>query len=189
MGVWCYWFGCVVHFIQEINMWIKKNNSVVFASDHLVKFLDALANKLPFDIVVTSGDRSPREQAIVVKNKIDLGDDITKVYVNQEYAKAMIQAYPDLDKMTQVTIDYAPTPHIRGDGIDIRTRDLSASQIQTVYTVAKDLGAQAIIEKTPPHIHLTVKKNGYKMDDTTKKTIFPLLFRIGAVWIIRRLFL
>lgn len=168
-------------------MWRKKYTGIVLG-DHLISFLDELSGRLPHDIVVTSGDRTPQQQAQAVYTKIELGDDITKIYANKDYARAMIGAYPDLAKMAEISATYAPTPHLKGEGVDIRTSDLTIAQVQTMQAVAQAMGAQAIIETTPPHLHLTVKKNGYKMDDTTKKTIFPLLFRIGAVWIIRRLF-
>lgn len=167
-------------------MWRKKSTNVILG-DHLVSFLDELAKRLPHDIVVTSGDRTPQQQAQAVYTKIELGDDITKIYSNKDYARAMIEAYPDLARMADISATYAPTPHLKGEGVDIRTSDLTSAQVQNMQAVAQAMGAQAIIETTPPHLHLTVKKNGYNLDDT-KKTILPLLIRFGAIWIIKRLF-
>lgn len=167
-------------------MWRKKDTGIVLG-DHLVNFLDELAKRLPHDIVVTSGDRTPQQQAQAVYTKIELGDDITKIYSNKDYARAMIGAYPDLARMAEISATYAPTPHLKGEGVDIRTSDLTSTQVQNMQAIAQAMGAQAIIETTPPHLHITVKKNEYGMDDT-KKTILPLIIRFGAIWIIRRLF-
>ncbi len=58
--------------------WSLKNSGVVL-NDELINYLNIFASKLPFDIVVTSGVRTPERQAKAMFYKIEQGEDITKL--------------------------------------------------------------------------------------------------------------
>mgnify|MGYP001578399012 CR=1 FL=1 len=44
--------------------------------------------------------------------------------------------------------------HMRGDAFDMRTTNLSSSQVNAVAAAAKSLGASALVEHAPPHLHV-----------------------------------
>ena len=54
--------------------WTKKNDGVVL-TPKLTNYLNQLSDKLSFDIVVTSGYRTPAKQVDAMFYKIQLGDD------------------------------------------------------------------------------------------------------------------
>ena len=160
------------------------------------EFLDDLYFLTEIDFTVTSAIRTPRQQAQAVYNKIQLGDDITKIY-NYSYAQAMISAYPNIDAMTTVVESMDSTPHVRGRGVDIRTTDLTPDQITRIRKACTDLGCKTLLETTPPHLHITIP-NTYlsfkanttdttdKTDKTEKKTLNIGLI-LGAIWIFKKL--
>lgn len=125
-------------------------------------FLSELVKRLDFDFVVTSGTRSPRQQALAMFKKIELGDDLIKIYRDDVFAQKIIDAYPSIETATQIVKEYAAagggSTHLRGLGVDIRTRNLTPTQIQKIVDVSKELEAQPLVEKKPPHIHISVKK-------------------------------
>ena len=48
------------------------------------------------------------------------------------------------------------SPHMKGRGIDFRTRDLSQEQINKIMEMSRSLGASAKYEPDPPHIHISI---------------------------------
>lgn len=142
-------------------MYSLKSNSIQL-SPSVLSFLQSLAERVPFDFVVTSGTRSSLQQVNAMFQKIELGDDLLKVYKDDTFAQSIIDAYPDTAAAVRIVEQYAAagggSSHLRGLGVDIRSRDLTAEQIQTIKTESERLGAFVLVERTPPHIHITVKK-------------------------------
>ena len=107
--------------------------SNVVMTPYLERSAGKLAAELPFDIVVTSGLRTARAQAQAMFTKIELGDDLIAVYADDSFAEGVIEAYPDIDRATQFVQGYANrgggSSHLRGLGLDIRTRDVGQSRI------------------------------------------------------------
>jgi hypothetical protein len=149
-------------------------------------FLDELAPILPFDIEITSGTRTPAAQAAAMFKKIELGDDLIAVYADDEFAQKIIDAYPNLSKATAIIKEYAAagggSSHLRGLGVDIRSRTLTENQIQQVKQAAESLDAFVLVERTPPHIHVTVKK---KSNPALKIIPWGILGIVGGIWIAR----
>jgi len=143
-------------------MWSVKNNSVVLTSDNIA-FLDDFAKRLDFDIVVTSGKRSPLAQVQAVWQKLNLGDNIKAIYKDQTYAQNMIDFYDsnNFDGAVSYQQNYwvnNKSAHGMGLGVDIRTNDKTEQQIQTMKRTAEDMGVTlALIERTPPHLHISHK--------------------------------
>jgi len=162
-------------------MYSLKTESIIL-SDDVKYFLDQLVLRLNFDFVVTSGTRTPRQQAEAMFNKIELGDDLIAIYADDEFAQLIIDAYPNIDKATQIVSEYAArgggSTHLRGLGVDIRSRNLTSSQIKSVVDASKELGASPLVETTPPHIHISVKK---KPVNLRSLSIMGLLI-LGAIW-------
>ena len=125
-----------------------------------------LAELLPFDIVVTSGDRSARQQAQAMFTKIELGDDLIAVYADDSFAQGVIDAYPNLNQATQFVQGYfnagGGSSHGRGLGLDIRTKDQSESNITQMMEAAQLLGFRPFREYSPPHLHLTLPQQEKK---------------------------
>ena len=140
-----------------------------------------LANLLPFDIVVTSGVRSARQQAQAMFTKIELGDDLIAIYADDSFAQGVIDAYPNLNQATQFVQGYfnagGGSSHGRGLGLDIRTRDLSESHINQLIEMTELLGWSPFLEMTPPHLHIT-------LPGEEKKSLLLGLVAGALVWIL-----
>lgn len=159
-------------------------NSVVL-DWNLESWLDDFSSRVSFPIVVTSGIRTPIKQAKAMFTKIELGDDLIKIYKDDTFAQKIIDAYPNLDKAESIVSEYAKagggSSHLRGMGVDIRTRDLSEAQKQELVQAVKDMGDSPLLESTPPHLHITLKKKRQKTSQ--RRSLVLLLVLIGgAVW-------
>jgi hypothetical protein len=129
----------------------------------LIAYLDTLAARLPFDVVVTSGIRTPLRQARAMFEKIRLGDDLLAIYKDDTFAQRIIDAYPDEDAAAAIVEEYAAagggSTHLRGLGVDLRTRDKTPEQIETMVQTVESMGDFALVETKPPHLHISLKKN------------------------------
>lgn len=160
------------------------------------EFLDDLYFLTEISFTVTSAIRTPRQQAQAVYNKIQLGDDITKIY-NYAYAQAMKLAYPNIDAMTSIVQSMDSTPHVKGRGVDIRTTNLTPDQIARIRKACTDLGCKTLLETTPPHLHITIPDTylSFKANttdktdttDTTEKKTLNIGLILGAIWIFKKL--
>lgn len=162
--------------------WSKKSDSVLLDSN-LEAYLDLLAAKLPFDIIVTSGIRTARQQAAAMFKKVELGEDLTDTYKDKQFARDMQAAYPDIQQGESIVKDYfrrgGGSSHQRNMGIDLRTYDKTDAQIQTMIETVESMGDFALLEPTPPHLHITLKKN-YQKGSPTRFLVVALI--LGAVW-------
>ena len=155
---------------------------------NLESWLDDYASRVSFPIVVTSGIRTPRKQAKAMFTKIELGDDLLKIYKDDTFAQKIIDSYPNLDKAERIVSEYAKagggSSHLRGMGVDIRTRDLTESQKQELVQAVKDMGDSPLLESTPPHLHITLKKK--RVQETNLRSLAIILVLIGgAVWTLK----
>ena len=161
--------------------WVKKNAGVLL-DDNLTAYLDTLASQLPFSITVTSGIRTAKEQAQAMYKKIELGEDLKDTYKDKQFAQDMMNAYPDLSKGVAIVELYfkngGGSSHQRNMGLDLRTYDKTPEQVQTMIDIVRSMGDFALYEPTPPHLHITLKKN-YKR---TRSKVIPLLVLLGVAW-------
>lgn len=159
-------------------MYSLKSENIVL-SPSVKSFLFDLVDRIDFDFVVTSGTRSARQQAQAMFTKIELGDNLIAIYKDDVFAQKIIDAYPSLSTATKIVEEYAKSgggsTHLRGLGVDIRTRNLTPEQIQKIVKVSKDLGAKPLVESTPPHIHISVPKKK-QSNGILLVLIAPLLF-------------
>jgi hypothetical protein len=44
--------------------------------------------------------------------------------------------------------------HMRGDALDLRTRGLSTAEVGRLEDAVRGLGANTLLEQTPPHLHV-----------------------------------
>ena len=162
--------------------WSKKNSGVVLTPEQ-TNYLNILASKLPFDIVVTSGFRTPEKQARAMFTKIELGDDLIALYRDDQFAQDVIDAYPDLDQGIQAVNDYVArgggaTMHLSGNAVDIRTRDKTQEEIDLIISTVQSMGDRALYEPIPPHIDISFR-NDYT---PKKKPIVALVLVSGLLY-------
>lgn len=157
--------------------------SAVEMTPYLESVSKQIADRLPFDIVVTSGVRTARRQAQAMFTKIELGDDLIAVYSDDSFAQGVMNAYPNLDAATQFVQGYfnagGGSSHGRGLGLDLRTKDQSESNIAQMIAVTDGLGFRPFREYTPPHLHLTLPPQ-------EKKSLMWILAAGIALWTFTR---
>lgn len=136
-------------------------NSGLVLNDGQVKFIAALRRAVPASIplYVTSGTRTPERQAAALKTKRDMGDNLYKLYRADYIVKELMAVPNTVADMAPIIRKWAQkgvymSRHMRGDAVDLRSRNLTKSQIDTVMEAARNLGAKAIYETKPPHIHV-----------------------------------
>jgi hypothetical protein len=116
-----------------------------------VIFIAALRRAVPasIPIYVTSGTRTPERQAAALKTKRDMGDNLYKLYRADYIVKELMAVPNTVSAMAPIIRKWAQkgvfmSRHMRGDAVDLRSRNLTKSR----------LGAKAIYESKPPHIHI-----------------------------------
>ena len=164
-------------------MYSLKSNSIVLSSS-VKDFLSELERNLDFDFVVTSGTRTPEQQVSAMFYKINQGENLRTIYKDDNFADLVQNAYPDTQAAIKIVRDYARagggSSHLRGLGVDIRTRDKTAVQRKKIIDTSLELGAPiAIYEPTPPHIHITVNKKKFNLGTIA---VLILLIR-GISWL------
>lgn len=142
---------------------VHEKPGVVYSSA-MLPFLTRLRAAVPQQtpIVVTSGVRTVRAQAKALLRKRQLGDDLSRIYRRghgPEIVRALLAVPAQVEPMAQVLQFYVDqgiymSRHMRGDAIDLRSRGLSAEQIQSIQQAAQAQGARVLVESTPPHIHI-----------------------------------
>jgi len=166
--------------------WSKKTGVVL--DSYLENQITELSNQLSFDIVITDGIRTPRMQVDRMYSKLDKTppEDLTKVYLNDDFANEVMDAYPDIEDGIAVVKKYmafsTPSKHLTGLGFDVRTigggvgapGKLTSSQINHVVTAAELLGFSPFRESD--HLHIGVPEQ--------KKNILAIVIILGALWLI-----
>lgn len=162
--------------------WSVKPNAGVVVTPKIRNYMNQLAARLPFDIVLTSGFRTPEAQTKAMFYKISQGEDLTKLY-NDAFAIAMQNAYPDEVKGAAAVRAYmaqggGKTMHLSGNAVDIRTRDKTRQEIDLMIKTIEDMGDRALYEPVPPHIDVS-----FRQDYTPKKKPWILIAAVlGAMW-------
>lgn len=142
---------------------VSGNPSAVLNQNHL-SFLVALRRAVPESIplYVNSGTRTPEQQAEALKTKRDLGDNLYKLYRADYIIKELMSVPNTVADMAPIIRKWMDkgvylSRHMRGDALDLsvwRGGNLTKEQIDTVMQKAQALGAKAIYETKPPHIHI-----------------------------------
>ena len=169
--------------------WTVKNSGGVLTAKQR-NYLDALAARLPFDIVVTSGFRTPEQQTDAMFYKIEQGDNLLALYLDDAFAQSVIDAYPDRAAgaaAVQAYIDRGggKPMHLSGNAVDIRTRDKTQGEINTILETVRAMGDRALYEAIPPHIDISIRGNygGSDAVPSKKKSLLTLAILGGLVWI------
>ena len=121
-------------------------------NDAQVGFLKGLRDQLDFNFTVTSGIRTPWDQAKALAQDCNFS-----VYKNKGLAAEVQQYCPSTSQMAAVLEDQVArgqylSRHMKADAVDIRVHDLSSSQRERLKSVARSMGVNVVDEGD--HIHL-----------------------------------
>jgi len=133
------------------------------------KIADAYHTATTKKITITRGTASASSQADAMYGKLIGGDKLT-VYTDQVSAKEIKKAYDDgkAAKKTKAVIVKDMTAvieaqikkgkyiskHLRAGAVDVRSKDMSATEKTAFKKAAKGIATKVILETTPPHFHL-----------------------------------
>ena len=139
---------------------VMQKHGVVW-TDSTLEFVEKMRAILDPSIpmTITSAARTERDQANAMLKKWQLGgdDELRKIYGRK--AEAFILAPKNPETWEQIIRDrnarkQGTSPHLRGVAVDVRTRDLSASQVDALISAARAAGGTTLLEDTPPHLHI-----------------------------------
>lgn len=132
------------------------------------EFMDALAELLSFEPVVTSGIRTDAEQAKAMQAKEDRyragstasSDDLLKLYKDDAQIQAL-RAAP-YDEWAGILKTYREAGHPVSnhqdapgpDALDLRTKDRSADDIAAMQAAVSKLGGTPLVESDHMHVKL-----------------------------------
>lgn len=146
------------------------SGSGVKMNDKMIAFMDDLAEKTGIYLFVTDGVRTAADQAAALATKVELGETMEELYalyvrddLIAELAEAPVEAWPDIIEAQIDRGDYLSS-HMSGEALDLRTSgggagatgQLSTGEVNAVAAAAGELGARAVNEDTPPHLHLEI---------------------------------
>jgi len=177
--------------------WSKKNNSINLSSQ-TIKALNEIANQLSFDIVVTSGIRTPLEQAIQMAETIQEqifaseGKTLENVYSDSEMAKDVQSKFPstsDMEKRIKyyMGIGRAPSDHLYGNAFDLRTLaswGYTENQVNEMILISKNLGLKVL--KESDHLHIEIPDTGITEKPKKNRILFLVAIGIGAYFLLKK---
>lgn len=129
----------------------------------LLRWLRDVRQRLTFDIVVTSGVRTPEAQARAWKTKIDLGytvKDFEALYRRDDLVQ---EVFRDSDLSVegmarvfaaQVARGDFLSSHLTARALDLRTRGLTPGELGALRAAVTAVGGRTVLETRPPHLHV-----------------------------------
>lgn len=148
-------FSEIILFITLLHSDFKLKDGVTLSPKGLEIAIevDKLLDKT---FIITSGIRSPEEQARLLIINHRRGVNLYKLYGwrIEQYMRHIIEGNHRLlalmiDKYKNIS------KHLSGNAIDISVRNLSKEDIRKVKTL-NNKGYKVLYEKNPPHIHIQV---------------------------------
>jgi hypothetical protein len=136
------------------------SKSEVVLNSRLRGFLAALRWKAGFDIVVTSGVRTTAAQAAAMRTKVIQGGTGELSIYSAKLRDEVIAGGTDTTAGIKATLDSQVSRgvymsrHMRGDAIDLRTSGMESDRLKALQAAVKALGANQLLEATPPHLHI-----------------------------------
>lgn len=126
-------------------------------------FLVALRLKFGSTIAVNSGERSTHLQASAMYTKVMLAADgaaeLRKIYRGSLIEEIIQGGIGSLEAIKRTLDDQVArgvfiSDHMRADALDLRVLGLSDAEDKKLKADVESLGAKALRESTPPHLHL-----------------------------------
>ena len=148
----------------------EKGSNVQFKNSRVTAFLDRLATvagEQGYTIYVTSGYRSPEDQArVVCENYQNTAGANLSVYGTQ--TRSMYQTYcpSDMEKLVEferqktanrIANDPTYQSHGTGDAVDISIANLTHAQRVHFKSIIEELGAEVLWETSPLHFHIWLR--------------------------------
>lgn len=124
----------------------------VVLNDKMRGFAQELRNRLGFDLVITSGVRTPEAQARALAQDHNFG-----IYGQQDLVAELRAGGISASQMARTLRDQVArgrylSRHMRGDALDFRVHGLTALERGHLLSVASAMGAKTLDEGD--HIHL-----------------------------------
>lgn len=138
--------------------WSKAHAGIVL-SPQAEAFVSALSRRLPFAVTVTSGTRTVESQttAMLALSDAQLFADYADAFVRDLLdAGRSYDAWLPLVRAAYGDGTLSTSGHLAGNAVDLRTRDLSESQIAQLTAAVRDLGGSPLREYEPPHLHVQI---------------------------------
>lgn len=135
-------------------------NKGVIVSDEVRAWLERFRAAVParIPIHVNSGRRTEEQQARAMLTKLAKGDDLVNVYGDRPQLRRLLALPREVPAWTQEIMrqrreeGFVISRHLLSDAVDLRSQG-RADDI-AIATQAMRLGARAVIETVPPHVHL-----------------------------------
>lgn len=169
----------------------------VVLNDSMRGFLEELSKRLPFPVVVTSGVRTPEEQASEMMQTPGGAAGITSLYrgaAGAEVAAAFPGGYSAVLNVLESQIGRGTyvSRHMRGDALDFRTRGLSSAEKTLLTTTLRSMGVEVLDEGD--HIHIEGLGSMWSTAiQTAQQVVVPVIIAsslaavgLGAVWYLTR---
>ena len=117
--------------------------------------LEDLNDVITSPIVITSGARTPEEQAKLMIHHHHSGKNLVKLYGQKVYKYLPLIRASNLEELTQgFTKDSSISAHLLGRAVDIRSRNLDKKTKNEIFSLTKGGSYDIIEEYSPPHIHV-----------------------------------
>lgn len=136
----------------------------VALNDSMLAFLKAVRGRTGFDIVVTSGTRSPYQQAQAMIAKYQVGGirELYDTYSNDAEITRMVNEYgPTVEGFARALQDQLArgvymSRHLRADALDFRVDGMTVVEQEQLKAASTASGATKVLyeAKPAPHIHV-----------------------------------
>lgn len=141
--------------------WARSHKGIILNARQTA-WLDGLAARVPFALVVTSGVRTAEGQARAMLAQVATDAGIKQAYAN--YNDALVRELLALPRALNawvpvVTAAYADGRlarggHYDGGAVDLRTRGLTPAQVEQLQAAVRAEGGRPWLEGAPPHLHV-----------------------------------
>jgi hypothetical protein len=140
--------------------------------------VDAIAElyfrKTGKDLIVTSGTRDPERQAEAMHELFRLGADVLRLYKDKEAVREIKRAYDEglstrqpaassvaaIAQVIRAQVERGVfiSAHLREGAVDIRNREMTATEKRAFIEGLEEVGGvMALEESRPPHYHLQIE--------------------------------
>lgn len=126
------------------------------------RYADMLQQAVSFAITVTSGNRTPEEQASAMMNKWKAkgAQELYKVYrSNRAIIDELLKAPKTVSAWAAIIRDQGMklSRHLWSGAVDLRTRDLTPDQVEQIKRAVTQTGGRAYVEYDHLHVDLPAK--------------------------------
>lgn len=136
-------------------------NTGAALNDRMIAFLRVLRARTSAPIHVNSGERDALEQAQAMLTKLAAGGagELRRLYRDDQAVEELLHLPRTADAWASRIQALAEegrmlSRHMRGAAVDLRTRGLTADQVEELKAAVRALGGRTLQEGAPPHLHV-----------------------------------